>query len=591
MKLKHITSIPILALALAIFCQCGGHLEEDGYGQDYPLDPESYAVIDSCMAYMDSDPSRAHHMLDSVCDAGIMSQQRCRYLHALVVFEGESLPDSALLMCNRLLDEDRFGDDHFLEAEICELASNISSACSRYVEVLQYTNRGIALCHGREQLRSDEASMMGRAGVAHQMLGHYQEARETYNQALDLLREDTSFGGLIALFSLQKKQGSLYRDSGDYDSLIAVCHDILAKVEHFDRDPSFVNPRPATMTEPGEATHGFVDFYQTQMYNFLAGAYRMKVEHGVSANPTADRDSASAYVEKWMNTAGSRLPQNMAFALRELYFTGQRAEFDAAKQSVGQFFGSDTLVLGYVDYLKLMAEDAASRNDYIASNGYLQRIAILNDSIRQRELLRTFSEQMSIHMVQDAQLAQLDAEYQLSRNRILTSFLGILLLACIAINVLFLIARRRKRVLEAVQQDLEETKEVVIGMEHQLEEVRSERAAGNMAALYKRIEEAVIDKRLYLNPDLDIKMLAEHVSSSRTNISGCINSLTGKSFRVWLAEYRLGLFVELLKQNPNVPFEELMNRCGYQEQSTFRRQFKAFYGMTAGEYRKKVINK
>lgn len=580
--------LPILALMLPLFCQCDSHPDTDGYGKEYPLDSESYASIDSCMAYMDTDPARAHRMLDSVRDAGIMSPQRCDYLHAMVVFEGEHQIDSALMMCNHLLDQGDFGDDHFLEAEICELATNITFSCDRYIELLRYAHRGIALCHGRERMRSDEASMMGRAGTAHQQLGELDEARQTFDQALAVLSDDSSFGALNARISLLKKQAGLYRETGDFDRVIAVCHEILDQVERFDRDPSFVDPRPATMTEPGEATHGFADFYQTQIYAALAAAYRMKVEQGVSVHPEADRDSAAAYVEKWLHTDGSHAPHNMLHALRELYFTGHRAHFDAAKQEAREAFGSDTLVLDYIEYLKLMAEDATSRGDLNTGVSYLRRVARLNDSIRQHELLRTFSEQMSIHKVQEAQLAQLDAENRLSRTWILTALLGTILLTSIVINMLVLVNRRRRRALETMQQDLDETEEEVYELVQQLEEVKAEHAHDNMKALYQRIEQAMNEKQLYLIPDLDIKKLAEEVCSSRTSISQCINSISGKTFRNWLSEYRLKLFVQMLEQYPDVPIGDLMTRCGYQEQSTLRRQFKAAYDMTVGEYRKQL---
>lgn len=584
-KLKQIVLFSSLTLVLAFFCQCG-HRDADGYGQEYPLEAEAYAAIDSCMAYMDSDPQRAHRMLDSVHEAGVMSRQRCQYLHAMVAFEGENRQDSALMMCNHLLDEGDFGDDRLLEAEICELASNICYGCNRYIEVLEYADRGIALCHGLEQMRSDEAAMMGRAGAAHQQLGHLDEARQTYDRALGLLREDTSFGGLIALISLQKKQVGLYREAGDYDRMIETCRAMLERVERFDRDPSTVDPRPTTMTTSGEATHDFADFYQTQIYARLATAYRLKVEQGATADPRADRDSAKAYVDKWLQTSGSQSPRNMLYALRELYFVGRRAEFEASKLVAAEAFGSDTLVFDYIEYLRLMAEDAASRNDMQASAGYLQRAVVVNDSIRRHELLRTFAEQMSVHMVQEAQLAQLDAEYRLSRNWIVIAFLIALLLAVVAINVLALVNRRRRRALDAVQHDLEETKEEVIDLEQQLEEVKAERTTVNMTSLYQRIEQAMSAKKLYLDPDLDIKTLAEEVGSSRTSISACINSITGKTFRNWLSEYRLELFVQMLMANPETPIEELTIQCGYKEQSTFRRQFKAAYGMTATNYRK-----
>lgn len=578
-----------IVVILLFFCQCSDHPYTEGYGQEYPLNAERYAVIDSCMAYMDSDPTQAHHMLDSVRDCGTISPQRCDYLHAMVAAQGGNQCDSALIVCNRLLDEGQFGDDHFLEAEICVLATEITFRLGRYIDVLQYAHRGIALCHGHEQMRSDEATMMGFAGVAHQMLGHFDEANETYSRALDLIHDDTSFGGLTAHISLQKKQAVLYHEMGDYDRVIDVCHKILALVNRFDRDPSFVNPRPKTMIEPGETTHRFAEFYQSQMYIRIANAYRMMVEQGISASPEAHRDSASAYIEQWKHIDGAHLPKmNMASVLPELYFTGHKAEFDAAKPLAGESFGSDTLVSEYVDYLTLLAQEAASRHDLSQSNGYLQRAVSVSDGIRRRELLRSFAEQATVHMVQEAQLAQRDAELQLGRNRMYIVLLVIVLLVMAFVNVYVWRYRQHKRIIETVQQDLQESKQEIMDLEQQLEEVKAEHSQSNTKELYQRIEQVMAEKKLYLNPDFDLKMLSKEVGSGLTNLSLCINGVTGKSFRLWLSEYRLALFVRMLEERPDESIDELMYHCGYKEQSTFRRHFKAAYGITVSEYRKKI---
>ncbi len=588
-RIRQASLSVFLVVFLAFFCQCSSRPDADGYGQEYPLDTESYDVIDSCMAYMDSDPVQAHHMLDSAQAVGIISPQRCDYLHAMVTFWGDNKPDSALMICNRLLDEGRFGDDHFLEAEICALATNITSSLSRHIEVLQYANRGIALCHGHERMHSDETTMMGRAGVAYVVLGRFDEASETYDRALALILEDTSFGGLNARISLQKKQAILYHEMGEYDRVIAVCHEILELVNRFDRDPSFVEPRPKTMTEPGEVTHGFAEFYQSQMYIRIANAYRMMVEHGISTDPKAHKDSASAYVEKWtLISDAHQFQNNIAEALPELYFTGYKAVFESARQLAGESFGSDTLVAEYVDYLTLLARESASRHAMDQSNGYLQRAVSVSDSIRRRELVRSFAEQAAAHMVQEAQQAQKDAEYELARNRMYIALLVTILLALVLINVLVLRNRHNKKIIETVQQNLQESQQEIMDLEQQLEEVKAERQQNNTKELFQRIEQVMVEKQLYLNPDFDLKMLAKEVGSGLTNLSLCINGITGKSFRIWLSEYRLALFVRMLEDNPDGSIDELMYSCGYKEQSTFRRHFKATYGVTVSEYRKKI---
>lgn len=583
----------MLAIAVTVsFCQCGKNADDgDGYGSEYPKTNETFDIIDSCMSFMETAPDKSHQIIDSVRNAGLMSPQRCDYYHATVVFEGNLKPDSALAICNKLLDDGNFGDDKYLEEEICELASNITLSCDRFVETLKYANRGIAICHGQELMGNDEATLMGRAGYAQQMLGRTKEAKETYAKANDLLKEDDTFGGLIARFSLMIKQESLFSDEKEYDKAIAVCQELLSITERFDRDPSFVTQRPQTMTKPGDATREFADFYETQMYCKIAGAYRQKIEQGLSANAAADRDSASKYMDKWCKTTSRKSPYNQASAMRELLFCGRKVEFDDAKLPVAEFLKGDSLVKDYVNFLSVLAEDAAESHDYMASSDYLRRALAVSDSIRQHEMLRTLSEQMSINMVQEQQLARQEAELTASRHKLLNWLLTILLLtATMASVVIYRLKRRDKNkeeIIQNTQNELKDTKVEVEELKQQLEEAKAERLYKNALLMYDRINEVMREKQLYLNSDLDVRLLAEELCSSRTFISLCINRITGKTFRQWLSEYRLSVFIQRRDEHPNESIETSIGYCGYKDQSTFRRQFKATYGMTPSEYVRK----
>lgn len=585
------STILLIALSWLLMCRCAGSPENDGKGRDYPS-KETFDAIDRCMGYMHSDPKRAHTMLDSLRSAKLMTEQRCEYYHAMVAFSGEDNLDGALAICDRLLDGGEYGDDRFLEEEICVLASDITTANKRNLATLRYAKRGIEICHGNELMRSDEATLMARVGAAEQELGRMEQARETYERASQLLNDNASFADLIARISLQKKQASLCQEQKEYDKAIAICHEIQNVVERFDQDPSFVEQRPETMQKSGDATHHFAGFYHSQMYGHIARLYRMKVEDGLSANAQADTDSVRTYMERWSATDGAQSPDNMANSIRELYFVGMMDQFAEAKGIVEQLYQGDSIVAEYADYLKLMAEDAASRLDLKASNEYLKRALAIGDSISQHETMRVLSEQMSINMVQEQKLAREDAEQQLARHKLIIllqwALLAIIIISGAVITYLVRKNKESRMIIETTQHDLNETKEEIIELEQQLEDTKAEKAATNMKALYERIGRVMSEQSLYLKPDLDIKMVAEAANSSRSVVSTCINSTTGKPFRQWLAEYRLSLFEQMLKANPDEPIDVLMMRCGYKDQSTFRRQFKATYGMTAGEYKKKL---
>lgn len=173
-------------------------------------------------------------------------------------------------------------------------------------------------------------------------------------------------------------------------------------------------------------------------------------------------------------------------------------------------------------------------------------------------------------------------------TRILTFVLIAVLITGLIIGWLLYKNRKNEEIILLTQQDLLDTQEEVKELSQQLEVAKSQSAANNMQMLYERILKVMEEKELYLNADLDIKMLAEAANSSRAVVSSCINNKTGKPFRIWLAEYRLSLFENLLKLHPDAQIVDLSTRCGYKDQSTFRRQFKDRYGMTALQYKKNI---
>lgn len=580
----------------------GNEDDVDGYGKDFPRTGEATAIIDSCMSFMHSDAAKSHHIIDSVCQAKLMSPARCDYYHAMVVYEGEDNNDSALAICNRLLDEKEFGDDKYLEEELCVLASNITLSTDRFLETLEYAKRGIAICHGHESMSYDEATLMGRVGQAEQMLGRMEEAKQTFAQANELLKKDKSFGGLIARISLMMKQTTLYSATQEYDKTIALCHEVLSLVRAFHQDPSFIESRPETMLTSGEATREFADFYESQMYCRIAGAYHNKMKQegaqGTPAHLDSPKhhlgslnhylDSINLYLDKWEQTQSHDTPFNLSNAMPVLYFAGRMEQFDHAKHVVADLYKGDSIVSGYVDYLSLLAQDAASRHDFESSSHYLQRALAISDSIRRQETLRMLSEQMSLNMVQHQQLARQEAENKASRYQLVLVIIVVVVLVLALCTVLVILRRRYKEkeeILLMTQQDLLYSKEEINEFMRQLEESKQERSAKSMQELYERIEQLQKERKLYLNPDFNIAMLAEELQTNRTTISACVNTITGKPFRLWLAEYRLKIFLSKQEEAPDTPIEHLLTQCGYKDQSTFRRQFKAIFGTTPSKYK------
>jgi AraC-like DNA-binding protein len=102
------------------------------------------------------------------------------------------------------------------------------------------------------------------------------------------------------------------------------------------------------------------------------------------------------------------------------------------------------------------------------------------------------------------------------------------------------------------------------------------------------VVEAVVNQKMYLNPDLTISMLVEQTGVSRHRLSQVINQKLGKNFNDFVNEYRVEEAKKLLVSpeshyltNLAIAFE-----VGFNSKSTFYTVFKKNTGLTPSEFTK-----
>jgi len=97
---------------------------------------------------------------------------------------------------------------------------------------------------------------------------------------------------------------------------------------------------------------------------------------------------------------------------------------------------------------------------------------------------------------------------------------------------------------------------------------------------------AIKEKELFLNPNLTIADVAQESSVSTHQLSQYLNEQMGKSFSVFINEYRIEKAQELLKSDSKFSIEGIGHESGFNSKSTFYTAFKKLTGMTPTEYRK-----
>lgn len=106
--------------------------------------------------------------------------------------------------------------------------------------------------------------------------------------------------------------------------------------------------------------------------------------------------------------------------------------------------------------------------------------------------------------------------------------------------------------------------------------------------LNQRLISLMESERLYRNPDLNLDMLANHLSVSRHLLSQLLNDNLNKNFHQYINDYRIQEACDLLKENDHYSIEAIGSEVGFHSRSSFFSSFKRLMGMTPSAYRKQV---
>lgn len=93
------------------------------------------------------------------------------------------------------------------------------------------------------------------------------------------------------------------------------------------------------------------------------------------------------------------------------------------------------------------------------------------------------------------------------------------------------------------------------------------------------------EQKIYLNPGLSLAILARKTGVLQTTVSQVINENMGKSFNVYVNEFRIRYAQNLLTEESHLNMELVAERSGFNSSSTFFVAFKKIAGQTPASYR------
>jgi PAS domain S-box-containing protein len=104
--------------------------------------------------------------------------------------------------------------------------------------------------------------------------------------------------------------------------------------------------------------------------------------------------------------------------------------------------------------------------------------------------------------------------------------------------------------------------------------------------IFTSVKQLMQQKKLYLNPDLTLKEVADQLGTNTKYLSQVVNHQTGYNFQYFLNVYRIEEVKSKITDEyySNLTFFGIALQCGFKNKSTFFKVFREIVGMTPKEY-------
>ncbi|AYN04021.1 AraC family transcriptional regulator [Flavobacterium sp. 140616W15] len=107
--------------------------------------------------------------------------------------------------------------------------------------------------------------------------------------------------------------------------------------------------------------------------------------------------------------------------------------------------------------------------------------------------------------------------------------------------------------------------------------------------LLQKLENAMIEKELYKNPNLTLQDLAKEINSTSHQLSQFLNTNLGKNFTSYVNEFRINEACKIIASNDKLTLESIGYDVGFNSKSTFFASFKKHTGTTPLSYQQQAL--
>lgn len=302
---------------------------------------------------------------------------------------------------------------------------------------------------------------------------------------------------------------------------------------------------------------------------------------------------------------------------RERYDEIIRMESAREKRFVEQ---GDTVNYAMTSIKKCLGHAYREKGDYKTSARYYEELAILRDSIKNREQKSAALELAAVYETNEKELR---LHEQAAEIRLRTIALALVCCIVLLLGILLWRTKRYSRTIRRKNESMVGTIEELLSYKEELfllkgkarmlrEQLEQEHAAERPAAtetaaptapgdvpapdpksaesnadqyLFDRIEQKIIGDKLFLNPDFSREELIKAVYIPKNKFAQLFRQYTGTNFPKYVNNLRLDYAARMLREYPEYTVDAIAKSCGMSTVQTFHRLFLEKFGVTPTEFR------
>lgn len=517
------------------------------------------------------------------------------YIYAGSRFNETGNPDSAYYFVVQASDLAQNNTNHFSLARIYNLKGMIYLKKTDFQQAYHYTNKSLKLSKSFEdqndyytyimnmgnvltalnkpdsslyfyQLAADYytginqneslSKCLGNMGSIHNQLQNYSEALKYYKQALKINRDFNNWSSLTHNYS---NIGVIYNEINKNDTALIYYDSALMTIDktgnHFMKMVVSFN-YANVLLEAGKFEQAKKAYYhvlsQAENQNSPFGIYNACTSLGDVYLKTGLVDKSLEYYQK-------------AYQI-------------ALEKNINE--NKDALLLD-------ITKAALKTKNYVLVNDFLDQYVRLSDSIDSYR--------------QKAIVAELEAKYQLKEknqeikyvkeiNRSKTKLIY-LLISLIAISsffslvIYFLYRNLQSKYKIIYQKELHKNHTIYTRNGNLSNKSASVSNENEWKTLWDHMNTILLEEELYLDPKLNVEVLAKKCNTNKTYIYKCIKSYTSDNFNTFINKYRIEKSKKLILERQDYDVKSIGELSGFNSPRTFFRVFKEITGLSPATFK------